>query len=71
MSEPQQQWSGEVLSADGVWRTRQRVVDREHNRYVERVVDPDGTVIHEVDESLDSHRGHGSDKAKSNSKDVL
>lgn len=61
----QEQWSGEERSADGVWRKRQRVVDRENNRYVERVTDPDGTVIHDVDEPLDQHLGHGSDRPTS------
>lgn len=58
----QEQWSGDDLSADGVWRHRERVVDRENNRYAEKVVDPDGTVIREVDEPLDEHLRHGSDK---------
>lgn len=58
----QEQWSGAEKSADGVWRERQRVVDRENNRYVERVTDPDGTVIRDVDEPLDQHLHHGSDK---------
>ncbi len=58
----QEQWSGDQQSANGAWRDRQRVVDREHNRYVERVTDPDGTVIRDVDEPLDQHLGHGSDK---------
>lgn len=44
-----------------VWRDRQRVVDRENNRYIERVTNPDGAVIHDVDEPLDQHLGHGSD----------
>lgn len=60
----QEQWSGDQLSADGVWRDRQRVVDRENNRYVERVTDPDGTVVHDVDEPLDEHLGHGSNKPR-------
>lgn len=59
----QEQWSGDVLSREGVWRERQRVVDRENNRYIERITEPDGTVIHEVEEPLDQHFGHGSDKA--------
>jgi hypothetical protein len=60
----QEQWSGDQQSADGVWRDRQRVVDRENNRYIERVTDPDGTVIRDVDEPLDQHLRHGSDKPK-------
>jgi hypothetical protein len=60
----QEQWSGDERSADGVWRDRQRVVDRERNRYIERVTDPDGTVIRDVDEPLDQHLGHGCDRRK-------
>ena len=60
----QEQWSGDEQSADGIWRDRQRVVDRENNRHVERVTDSDGTVIRDVDEPLDQHLRHGSDKPK-------
>lgn len=60
----QEQWSGDQLSADGVWRDRQRIVDREKNRYVERVTDPDGSVVRDVDEPLDEHLGRGSDKPR-------
>ena len=60
----QEQWSGDEQSADGIWRDRQRVVDRENNRYVERMTDPNGTVIRDVDEPLDQHLRHGSDKPK-------
>ena len=56
----QEQWSGQVLSADGVWRERSRVVDREHDWYEERVVDPDGTVRHQQAHPLSDHTEHGS-----------
>jgi DNA-directed RNA polymerase subunit RPC12/RpoP len=59
----QEQWVGEVLSADGVWRRRERVVDRERGIYRERILDPDGTVVHEDEGPLAGHTGHGSDKA--------
>lgn len=40
-------------------------IDRENNRYREIIRDPDtGHVIHEVDEPLDEHRGHGCAKRK-------
>ena len=58
----QEQWIGEVPSADGVWRERRRLVDRENNRYTETITDPDGTVIRDVDEPLAEHTHRGSDK---------
>jgi DNA-directed RNA polymerase subunit M/transcription elongation factor TFIIS len=45
------------------WVHLERVMDRENNRYHERVVDPaTGEIIHECEEPLSEHRGHGSDK---------
>jgi hypothetical protein len=49
------------------WVNKERLIDREANpkRYREKVTDPDtGKVIHECDERLDQHSGHGSAKAK-------
>ncbi len=40
-----------------------RIIDRDNNRYAERVVDPQtGEVLRDVDEPLTGHRGHGSAK---------
>lgn len=40
-------------------------VDREADRYTERLVDGEtGEVIHDVDEPLSEHRGHGSAKGQ-------
>ena len=40
-----------------------RIIDKENDRYYERIVDPDtGDVIREVDEPLSTHQGHGSAK---------
>jgi hypothetical protein len=40
-----------------------RDLNRETNRYRERVTDPEtGEVLREVDEPLDEHTGHGSAK---------
>ncbi len=42
------------------WVRRRMVIDRENDRYEERVVDPEtGDAIHEADEPLTHHRGHG------------
>lgn len=44
-----------------------RVFDRENDRYKEVVSKEDnGEIIHQKDESLSQHIGHGSDKYKSN-----
>jgi len=47
----------------GKWRKRVRVIDRENNRYLETITDPDtGEVVHHCEEPLIDHRGHGSAK---------
>lgn len=47
----------------GRWMKLVRRIDRKTNRYTEKVEDPEtGNVIHESDEPLTDHRGHGSDK---------
>jgi hypothetical protein len=42
-----------------------RLIDRENNRYIERIVIQDGTVLRDVDEPLTDHSDHGSAKFKS------
>ena len=40
---------------------KERLIDRKSNRYKELVMDPDtGVVIHDTDEPLSQHTGHGS-----------
>ena len=47
------------------WVDKQRVIDRENNRYYEKVTDIEtGEIIHECEELLTEHLGHGSDKKK-------
>jgi hypothetical protein len=44
---------------------KQRTLDRDNDRYVEKVVDPEtGEVLRDVEEPLSDHQGHGSAKAK-------
>ena len=43
---------------------KERRIDRENDLYREKVVTDSGEIIHDVDEPLNKHRGHGS--AKSN-----
>jgi hypothetical protein len=46
------------------WMRRSRVIDRENDRYTEKVVDPrTGETVHQCDESLSAHQGHDSAKA--------
>jgi len=45
----------------GRWMQLHRLIDRTKRWYHERVTDPaTGTVVHECDEPLTEHRGHGS-----------
>jgi predicted RNA-binding Zn-ribbon protein involved in translation (DUF1610 family) len=47
----------------GRWMRLDRVVDREKNRYTERVTDPaTGEVVHECAEPLTDHQDHGAAK---------
>lgn len=51
--------------AQGDWVAKERVIDRNNNRYYERVVDKaTGAVIHHTEEPLSAHKGHGSDKGR-------
>jgi hypothetical protein len=38
------------------------VIDREHDRYTERITDEAGNVAREIDEPPSQHRGHGAAK---------
>lgn len=57
-----EQKHGKVLSADGVWRERHQVVDRENKRYTKVVLNPDGTVVKDLTEPLPDHTDAGSNK---------
>jgi hypothetical protein len=46
------------------WRQVSRVVDREGDRYTERIVDAAGNVVRDVDEPLSDHRDHGAAKRR-------
>lgn len=54
----QVEW-GERTQDDGTIARVYRLVDRQHDRYVEKVIFADGTVL-ERDQALREHRGHGS-----------
>lgn len=52
-----------LSSTNGRWVYKQRIIDRANNLYYEIVIDKEtGNIIHLCSESLDQHRGHGSDK---------
>jgi len=47
----------------GRWMRKEMRVDRRNNLYQDRVTDPEtGEIVHEEDEPLTDHRGHGSAK---------
>jgi DNA-directed RNA polymerase subunit RPC12/RpoP len=47
------------------WMQRDKAENRRDNRYTEVVKDPDtGEIIHEYDEPLSEHQGHGSAREK-------
>ena len=42
------------------WFKRERVIDRQNDRYFEKITDPEtGQVVHHCDEPLTQHFGHG------------
>jgi len=57
MSEPSWSYSAEK------WMHQEKTENRREDRYTEVAKGPDtGKIIHEVDEPLSKHRGHGSAK---------
>lgn len=55
----------EFFRKEQKWVTKERLVDRQADRYREKVTDAaTGEVIHECDEPLSQHTGHGSAKPK-------
>jgi hypothetical protein len=62
-------YAGETISGDEwswrhqIWVQKTRVIDKRHDWYEERVIDPEtGAILHECAEPLSTHRGHGSAK---------
>jgi hypothetical protein len=55
---------GDYHRDSGEWRQVSRVIDREHDRYSERIVDKGGHVVREVDEPLTQHTGRGAAKPR-------
>jgi hypothetical protein len=60
----------DIFRKTGKWNEREKVEDRDHDRYHERIVDPEtGVVLYECHEPLSAHRGHGSTKRRNDSRD--
>ncbi len=58
--------TGDSLHQDtGKWNNREKLEDKENDRYFEQIIDPEtGQVIHHDEEKLSHHRGHGDAKKK-------
>ena len=55
----------ELHRKTGKWYKKDRVIDRDNDYYLERIVDPEtGEVIRECEEKLSEHQGRGSAKPK-------
>ena len=56
--------TGDELSKnDGKWFKKQRYIDANQDEYFEKIVDPEtGEIIHQCQEPLHQHIGHGSAK---------
>jgi hypothetical protein len=54
----------DLTDDDGIERSVRREFDRKGNRYKETILNPDGSIYREVEEPLDEHWCHGSDKPK-------
>ncbi|MEH0724848.1 hypothetical protein [Vibrio alginolyticus] len=51
---------------DGKMMEKTRIIDKDNDHYKEVVTDPEtDTVVHQCEEPLSAHRGHGSAKKKS------
>jgi hypothetical protein len=59
----EQQVGDDLHRRSGRWFKKERIIDRENDRYFEKITDPEtGCVIHHCNESLTQHFGHGSAK---------
>ena len=53
----------------GKWYKKDRIIDKDNDHYKEIVTDPEtGGIVHECEEPLSEHRGHGSAKNKDDKK---
>ena len=55
----------DLRKSDGKWMKKRRVIDKNNDKYLEIVVDPEtDEVVHHCEEPLSEHFGHGSAKPK-------
>ena len=60
----EQRLGDDLHRASGRWRKIRRVFDRGNDRYIEHIVDDEGTTVRTIDVPLSEHRGHGSDDSR-------
>ena len=59
----EQRFGDSLHRNSGKWMKLRRVIDRDNDWYEETVINPEtGNVIHDCNEPLSAHRGHGSAK---------
>jgi len=55
----------DLRKSDGKWMKKRRVIDKNNDKYLETVVDPEtDEVVHHCEEPLSQHFGHGSAKTR-------
>ena len=51
--------------SDGKWMIKERLIDKDNDKYKETVIDPEtGEIVHHCEEPLSEHVGHGTAKKK-------
>ncbi|HJS32854.1 MAG TPA: hypothetical protein VJ924_12740, partial [Alphaproteobacteria bacterium] len=50
----------DIRRSVGDWVRKFRLIDKKQDRYVERITTADGQIVHDDDERLSEHVGHGS-----------
>ncbi len=64
-------YGDEINQATGKWIDKKRIIDRENDKYIETITDPEtGEIIRHCDEKLSEHTGHGSAKITKASKET-
>lgn len=57
----------DLRKSDGKWMKKERLIDRDNDKYKESVIDPStGEVVHYCEELLSQHIEHGTAKKNSN-----
>ncbi len=57
----------DLRKSDGKWMKKERLIDRDNDKYKESVIDPStGEIVHHCEEALSQHINHGTAKKDSN-----